>query len=490
MIVVMAIGLYTVRAFLHLLGAEDYGIYNVVGGVVAMFSFINTTLATSSQRYFSIEIANNDTKALNKWFCLNVTSFSALIIVFVIIAETIGVWFVNTQMTIPGSRLYAANIVFQLSVLTFCANFYSIPYNALIIAHERMEIFAYISIVEAFLKIVIVVLLSISSADKLIYYGFLMFLVSIISAFLYILYCNRKFPESKWHFYWNKVELVELLNFCGWHFLGSISLVVRSQGINILINMFFSPAVNAARAVAFQVYNAVSQLSNNFFVAVKPQIYKTYTSGEKEELYKLILRSTIICSLLVSVIVFPIIASTPFIMECWLKEVPAYTIAFTQLVLINGLIDATNGPSTTTILASGKIKCYEITMMIFYVANLPISYVALKLGADPISTMLISIVISLIVTVVRTLIIAKIIYLPFRRYMNIYLRIFVVSLLLLVSIQLIGYNYVNNFFRFILISLLIIAEVILLYIVFVLEKNDLIYVGKVISDKCGKWRKR
>ena len=178
MIVIMAIGLYTVRAILHQLGVVDYGIYNVVGGVVTMFSFINSTLATSSQRYFSIELAKGDMKRLNQWFCLNITTFSIFIAIFLVIAETIGLWFVNTQMVIPSERLFAANIVYQLSIISFCIHFFNVPYNALIIAHERMSAFAYISIIEAILKLVIVFLLAVSPWDKLIVYGFLMFIVS------------------------------------------------------------------------------------------------------------------------------------------------------------------------------------------------------------------------------------------------------------------------------------------------------------------------
>ena len=300
LIVVMAIGLYTVRAILDLLGVVDYGIYNVVGGVVGMFQFLNGTLATSSQRYFSIEIAKRDKSRLNQWFCLNITTFSVFIILFLVLAETIGLWFVNTQMTIPPERIVAANVVYQLSIISFCVSFYNVPYTALIIAHERMSAFAYISIIEALLKLGIVFVLSIIPWDRLIVYGVLMFLASCGITSSYIIYNHRHFHESKYRPYWNKREFKELVGFSGWHFLGTFSVVIRSQGINILLNLFFNPAINAARAVAFQIYHAISQLSNNFFVAVKPQIYKYYATNELHSLYKLIIRSTAFCSLLVS----------------------------------------------------------------------------------------------------------------------------------------------------------------------------------------------
>jgi len=274
MLVVMAVGFYTTRKILSLLGIVDYGIYNVVGGIVAMFSFVNSTLSTSSQRYFSIELAKGDLKRLNQCFCLNITAFSIFIGIFLVVSETIGLWFVNTQLTIPEERLFAANVVYQLSIITFCVHFFSIPYNALIVAHERMSAFAYISIVEALLKLGIVLILSIITWDKLIVYAILMCLASLGVTFSYIIYNRIHFKESKFNPYWNKTEIIELLSFSGWHFWGTFSMVIRSQGINILINLFFNPAINAARAIAFQVYHAVSQLSNNFFVAVKPQIYK------------------------------------------------------------------------------------------------------------------------------------------------------------------------------------------------------------------------
>lgn len=251
MLVVMGIGLYTVRAILHLLGVVDYGIYNVVGGVVGMFAFLNSTLATSSQRYFSIELAKGDLDRLNKWFCLNISTFSIFIVIFVAIAETVGLWFVNTQMTIPKERMFAANVVYQLSIVSFCVSLFSIPYNALIIAHERMSAFAFISIIEALTKLAIVFILSLVSWDRLIVYGILMFFTSCAMTSSYILYNRRYFPESKFHLYWNKSEFIEIIGFSGWHFWGTFSMVIRSQGINILLNLFFNPAVNAARAVAY-----------------------------------------------------------------------------------------------------------------------------------------------------------------------------------------------------------------------------------------------
>lgn len=481
MIVVMAIGLYTVRAILDLLGVVDYGIYNVVGGVVGMFSFLNGTLATSSQRYFSIELAKGDKKRLNQWVCLNITTFSIFILIFLVIAETLGLWFVNTQMTIPEDRMFAANIVYQLSIVSFCIHFFSVPYNALIIAHERMSAFAYISIIEALLKLAIVLVLTLISWDKLIIYGILTFLISCGITSSYIIYNRRHFEESEYHPYWNKTEMIGLLGFSGWHFIGTFSVVVRSQGINILLNLFFNPAVNAARAVAFQVYHAVSQLSHNFFTAVKPQIYKSYAAGDYEPLYKLILRSSIMCSLLVSILLFPILANTPYIMGLWLKEVPDYVIIFTQLVLINGLIDSTNGPTIAPALATGKIKKYEIIVATLIFANLPVSYIALKFGADPTSTMYVSIILSYITALARAYLLQSMIGLPFRDYLMMFLKLTISSTLIGAVIYFTMYDKAADMLSFLIWSILIAFIVVAVYFVIVINKQDVKIILKYIK---------
>lgn len=486
MIVVMAIGLYTVRAILDLLGVVDYGIYNVVGGVVGMFQFLNGTLATSSQRYFSIELAKGDMKRLNLWFCLNITTFSLFIVVFLVIAETIGLWFVNTQMTIPADRLFAANVVYQLSIISFCISFFNVPYNALIIAHEKMSAFAYISIVEAFLKLGIVFVLTFVTWDKLIVYGILMFLTSLGITSSYIIYNRRHFEESSFRPYWNLMEFKELLGFSGWHFLGTFSVVVRSQGINILLNIFFNPAVNAARAVAFQIYHAISQLSNNFFIAIKPQIYKLYASERYNDLYKLVIRSTVICSYLVSILVFPILANTHFVLDIWLKDVPNYTIVFTQLVLINGLIDSTNGPTTAAVLATGKIRNYELIVATLSIMNLPISYIALKLGGNPTVTMIISIILSFIITFVRAFILCRKTGFKFYKYFIAFIKLIISSIIISIIVYITIYNKSYNIISFVVHSLFVLVVCSIVYLYVALDKKDVLKIKNVIVEKIKK----
>ena len=487
MIVVMAVNLYTVRVVLHQLGVVDYGIYNVVGGVVSMFSFINSTLTTSSQRYFSIELAKGDEVKLNQWFCLNITTFSIFILAFLIISETIGLWFVNTQMVIPEERLFAANVVYQLSICTFCIHFFSIPYHALIIAHEKMSAFAYISIVEVLLKLCIALLLAVILWDKLIVYGILMFLVSCGITGAYIVYNIRHFRESKYHLYWNRKEMKDLLSFSGWHFFGTFSTVIRSQGINILLNMFFNPAINAARAIAFQIYHAVSQLSANFIVAVKPQIYKSYAKGNYDELFRLIIRSSTICSFLVSVLIFPILIDTNFVLGLWLKNVPDYAVVFTQLVLINGLIDAVNGPLAAAALSTGKIRNYELLVATTIFLNLPLSYIALKLGAEPTATMIVSIVISILTTYARAYMVYKMVGLPLSRCTIMFLKLIFASSLTCVIMYFSVYNDSDmSLLKFILYTIFVVIMLSATYLIFVFDRNDVKYAYNFIKKKIRK----
>lgn len=472
MIVLMLVNLYTVRVVLHVLGETDYGIYNVVCGIVTMFSFLNSTLSTSAQRYFSVELARNNLENVNKWLCLNVTMFLGIAVIILLVAETIGLWFLNTQMTIPEDRNFAANVIYQISLVTFVANIITVPYNALIIAHEKMSAFAYISIIEALAKLAIVVLLPFVRWDHLIVYSILLMIVSCLITSSYIIYCRIKFSESKLRLYWDKLEAFQLLSFSGWHFLGTSSVVIRGQGINILINMFFNPTINAARAISYQVISAVNQLSANFFTAVKPQIYKTYAANDLQSLYSLVFRSTILCYFLVSLLAFPILTNTDYVLSLWLKDVPEYTVPFTQLVIVNGLIDSTNGPTIASALATGKIKKYELIISVLVALNLPVSYIFLKLGYSPYITVVISIVISLVSALVRAYLLNQMIGISLKKYLYVFIKLIVVSSLVLGILYKTCYNYATNLAEFILLSIFSVLLCTVLFYCVALDSAD------------------
>ena len=445
MLFVMAVGLYTVRAILNILGVVDYGLYNVVGEMVTMFAFMNKTLSTSSQRYFSVALAKNDRENLKRVFSLNLTMFSILGAIVVFLLETVGLWFVNNKMTIPPERMMAANVVYQLSILSMIFQILVVPYMALVIAYEKMGVFAIIGMVEAIGKLGIVFFLTVFYLDKLIIYAILVLLLAVGTSMWYVIYCLKHYSESHFRWYWNKQEALELLGFSGWHFMGTFTATCRSQGINILINLFFNLTVNAARAVSYQVYSAVFQLVNNFFTAVKPQLYKSYGEGQLEDMYKLINRSTIICTYLLSILVFPLMANTEFILEWWLKEVPGYTVVFTQLVLINGLVDAINLPLTASALATGKIRKYEITLCSINLLNIPVSYIAFKLGAPPYVTMVISIILACASVIARAIILKGMIQLSLHSYFKIVSRILIVIAIMIVIVKMDIIDRVDSF---------------------------------------------
>ena len=482
MLFVMAVSLYTVRAILDILGVVDYGIYNVVGGLVTMFAFMNRTLSTSSQRYFSIALAKDDQEDLKRVFSLNLTVFVILGLIVFFLLETVGLWFVNYKMTIPPERMVAANVVFQLSILAMLLQIVVIPYMALVIAHEKMNIFAIIGVVEALGRLAIVFLLAAISFDKLIVYGILILLLSFFTSSWYIIYCLKNYPESHYHWYWNKKDAFELLGFSGWHFLGTFSTTCRSQGINMLLNLFFNPAVNAARGVAYQAYSAVQQLVTNFFTAVKPQIYKSYASEQYGELYKLINRSTMICAFLISLLVFPIIANTELLLGWWLKKVPEYTVIFTQLVLINGLVDSVDGPTIASALATGKIKRYMQIVSGVILANIPLSYIALLLGCEPWITMFISIGLSMVAVIVRGYLLKGLIGFPFKSYLAVIAKIALVSIVLLLLSRVALYGIARNLLQLCLWSAVIVLCTISLY-AFILAKEDRNYIVSFVKNK-------
>lgn len=472
MIIIMVVNLYVSKEILSLLGVVDYGIYNVVGGVVGMLSFLNSTLSSSSQRFFSIEIANDNQPQLKEWFSINITLFIFIAIGAVIVAETLGLWFLNNQMTIPQERLHVANIIYQLSIIAIIFQMIRIPYDGLIIAREKMSIFAGISIFEALLKLGIVAVLTYTSSDRLLSYGICMTIMTLLITTIYVVYCNVKFSESHYKPLWNTDKVKQLISFSGWHILGSTSGVIRSYGINLLLNIFFNPAINAARAIAYQVSGTIQQLSGNFFVAVKPQIYKSYAERDIRGMINLIMLSTALCVFLVSIIILPILTRTEYVLNIWLKDVPEYAVIFTQLVLINAMFEATAGPTIAAALATAMIKKYEIVVSILAFSNLPISYVLLKWGCPPESTMIVAMTMSCISVFVRCQLLTKLIDISFKRYAILITKLclsnfFVYTLCVLISRH-IQYNFIGLIYVVVLSTILLS----IIYFLFVFDKNE------------------
>lgn len=455
MLFLMAVSLYTSRVVLNALGVEDFGIYNVVGGVVAMFSVLSGSLSAAISRFITYELGKGNQKNLNKIFSSAVTIQLGLAGIIILLAETIGIWFLNVKMNIPEVRMEAANWVFQFSILTFAINLISVPYNASIIAHEKMSAFAYISILEAVGKLTIAYLIAISPIDKLIFYAILMCVVALVVRLAYGNYCKRHFSECTYHFSWDKQLLKSMFSFAGWNFIGASSAVLRDQGGNVVINLFCGPAVNAARGIAFQVNNAVNQFVTNFMTALNPQITKSYASGDKEYMMTLIFQGARLSFYMLFLLSLPILVNTHYILTLWLKIVPEHAVLFVQLILIFALSESISQPLITAMLATGKIRNYQIIVGGLQMMNLPVSYILLRIGYFPEIVIVVAICISQCCLGARLILLRKMINLSITKYLkNVYLNIIIVSIIAVILPLISAYYIKESFINFILISLI------------------------------------
>ena len=379
----MVISLFTSRIILDSLGISNYGIYNVVGGFVAMFSIMSSSLTNSISRFLTFELGKGDTEKLKRVFSTSLTVMFALSIVVLLIGETIGLWFLNSEVNIPADRMESANFVYQLSIATYILGLISVPYNASIISHEKMTTFAYIGIFEIVMKLAIVYTLYISPFDKLKTYALLLFLLSLSIRLIYGLYCNRNFKEAHYQFIYDKPLLRQMTGFAGWNFLGQGAYQLNGSGVNLLINIFFGVTLNAARGIAVQVNNAVSQFISNFMVALSPQITKSYAAGELAEMHKLVFRGAKFSFFLCLFFLIPICLETEYILNLWLIEVPEYTVSFVRWTLYITAINMFSGTLITALHATGNIKRYMIIVGIVEVSNFPLTYIAFRFGANP-----------------------------------------------------------------------------------------------------------
>ena len=349
----MFVSLYTSRIVLEILGVEDYGIYNIVGGVVTIFSFINSSMSSATQRYLSFELGKEDLERLNKVFSSALSIHVLTGILIIILGETFGMYFLLNYLNIPADRLDIAIIVFQFSLFSTFLSIVQVPYNASIMANEKMDIFAYVSIAEVLLRLLMVIMLSFIDVDKLMLYSILIFSVILTTTSYLKYYCIRNFKECSFAFVRDKVLYKELLSYSGWSLFGNIAAVSMSQGINILLNVFFSPAVNAARAISYQVSGAIQSFASNFQAAANPQIIKSYANNDNNYMLTLIFASSRITFYLLFLLALPILIETNFILQLWLKKVPDYTVIFTFLIIINSLIDSISGPLRVANQATG-----------------------------------------------------------------------------------------------------------------------------------------
>lgn len=377
---IMLVSLYTSRIVLATLGETDFGLYDAIGGIVVAFSFLNSVMNSSCNRYYSVELGRQNNQALHRVFSVNLVIFIVLAAGILVLAETAGLWLLEKKMSIPADRMTAARWVYQLSILSFLAGVLAIPYKAIITAREKLKVYAYCGIVEAALKLGAVFLLSRAPFDKLIFYAVLMLLVNVgVSAF-YVLYCRRFFGECRGRIDWDKPLAREIISFNGWGVIGSLATIGKNQGLKILLNMFYGPVVNAAKAIANQVYFTTFEFVHNYVLAFNPQIVKSYAAGEKDDMMKLVFQSSKITYFLLFVIVMPLMFELRQVLGIWLTEVPDHTWAFTMIMLIAALIDANHDPLFYAVQATGRIKWYNILVGSSQLLFVVFAYAVLKIG--------------------------------------------------------------------------------------------------------------
>ena len=482
MLFTMGVTLFTSRVILQTLGVEDYGIYSVVGGIITMFAFINGGMVSATQRFLTFEIGKGNLPQLKKVFSTSLQIHALISLIIVLLGETVGLWFLYEELVIPAERMTAALWVYQCSIIACVVNIMSVPYNADIIAHEKMSTFAYISIVEVILKLAIVYMLFVTPWDKLTTYAILILTVQLIICFIYTHYCNKHFEESHYHHQIDKPLFKEMISFAGWSFWGNLAAVLYTQGLNMMLNIFFGPIVNAARGIAVQVQTAVQQFVSNFQVALNPQITKTYATGQLAQMHSLMFRSARFSFFLLFMLTLPILLETEYILTLWLKTVPDDTVIFTRIMIGISLIYTIANPCVVANQATGKVKVYQVVVGGILLMILPLSYVALKLGAPAYSVFIVHFCVESIAQFARMYMLRKLISLPLRAYLrNIYLPIIAVACISCILPIYIHTHMSDGFVTLLTVCIVSIASVAVTTLIIGLTKEERAFIiGKAL----------
>lgn len=481
---VMGISIYISRIVLATLGVTDFGIYNVVSGIVVIFSFLQTVMASSVQRFLNVDLGNGDIKKLSQTFnsAFQIHFFIALVVV--VLGESLGLWFLNYKMEIPEERMMAANVIYQFSLVACVLQMILTPFTATVTVHEKMSVLAYISITDVLLKLILVIIMSHTCYDKLIFYGLIMLSVISIDFALYFLYTRSKFDEVRFSIKIDTEQIKSIGAFAGWSMFGNFAYVMSTQGVNILLNIFFGPSVNAARAVTTQVQSAVTSFVYNFQIASVPQITKCYVTGNYHRMYSLIFVMSKISFYLLLFVALPLFFKMPYVLGLWLKEVPDHTVIYTRLVLIYMLIDSISGGMTTSVNATGRIKKYQLFNSIITLSTLPISYFLLKVGLDSEIVYVVDIFVILIAQTARIMMVLPMINLPFAEYFkNVIYRIVPVALLAAVPGYYVYTNTYDDFLGLIVVCLSCFLIVAVLVYAIGINNDERQMINKMITEK-------
>lgn len=418
MLISMFIGFFTSRILLNQLGVVDFGVYNVVGSIIVLLGFLNSTLSLSTQRFINFELGNNNYQQLQKVYSSSIIIHCALAFVVFILAETVGLWFLNYHMNIPEERMVAANYVYQFSIFSAMLSLTMIPHTATIIAHEHMSQYATIGIIDVFLRFSVACMLYIIQTDKLIVYALAMFLVVLANYLTYYIYCKKKFPECSFIVSKDKQLYREMLSFSGWNIFSSISMILNGQVVSIILNVFFGPIVNAARGISTQVNGAIGGFVQNFQIAVNPRIIQTFAANEIQTFYRLINQSAKFSFFLLLIFVVPVWINIDDILQLWLGTVPEHTADFCRIVFISSLINTFSLPLATAANATGNIKVFQLACGVFEILNIPFSYLLLKLGNPPVSVYFVQLTITISTLLVRLIVLRKLVSLNISQFLT------------------------------------------------------------------------
>lgn len=473
MFLTLGVTLYTSRIVLNSLGVEDFGIYNVVGGVVTMMAFLSGAMSSATQRFLSFELGKNDTEQLHNVFKMSINIHWLIILIVVLFAETVGLWFVNTQLVIPPERLVAANWVYQCALFSFCCSVLGVTYNAVIIAHEKMSAFAYISIVDVLLKLIVVFLLAAHGGDKLQFYALLLAFVSVLILGCYYAYTRWHFAVTRFSWYWNAELFKTLFSYTGWNLFGNVASVATNQGINILLNLFFGATVNAARAIAFQVSSAITGFVTSLQMSINPQIVKSYASDNHVYMHQLIMGCSKYTFFLLYALALPILLQTETVLTLWLINPPGHAVLFCQLILVDALINSLSGSLMASAQATGNIKRYQVIIGGILLLNLPLSYLLLSKGGSAHTIFYVSIATSITALLFRFVLLKELINLNVAQFFSKVIgRVLVVVLVTFLPLSLIRLTTNNLIIDFILMSALILIFTAMAMFVLGLEKFE------------------
>lgn len=483
MLLQVCLSLYTSRIVLAVLGFEDYGLNNVIGGIIAMFGFFNFAMTNATSRFITYALGEDNLRKLKEVF--TTASFIHFFIAFIIIVigETVGLWYLENKLVIPEGRHFAAECLYQLSILATVVSIISVPYNSCIVAHEKMSAFAYISIMDTILKLLIVFVIKYSPFDKLIFLGVLTFLVGIIDRIIYGVYCSKHFEESRLIKFWDWKLCKKMLSFAGWSMFGNFSFLFYSQGLSLILNFFCGTTVNAARGIAISIENITRQLASNVQTAINPQIIKNYAKEDKRRMFDLMYASTRYCFYLLLFVSLPIIFETPYILSLWLDEYPEHTVNFVRLTLLIIMFDSFVNPLFTANVATGRIRNYQVGFCIVTFLFMPITYFSISLSGIPEYVYYSAIVMNIIALIVRLYVTKINIDFNIREYCNsVVLKIILVSVLSLVFPLLIVHFMQEGTTRFFIVTVTTALSVLMVVYLFGINSSERIFVNNKIKN--------